>query len=362
MKPTVRMPVLLAILASLTVACGGSSEPRLTLDDDVSFELFNGKQDTLQAPYVAGSELTLFVNSPDEQDFEGWTLTSSDSEVFEILEVTAYPEDLDAQARAAGPGEAEIRVWDAEGELMHSAEVSVALPDRVSVVPHAYHFVSHTKEFGEVVPKVLLDRPATFRVHYWADEVELSGNGVLEMQGTEGLFAVADQTHLDEDGEWLRIQPRELGEHELDIMVAGVLADTLRFEAMDPSDVVELGLSLDETEAEDGDTCYAVALGRDAEGSPIYGLDPSWALGTGDLSGHGDVVRYEFDGEHLRQLSLSYGEHEQQAWIHGRAASVSSSNAVGCNTVSTSAAGFAWLLGLGLAWRRRTGMDSFHVQ
>lgn len=347
-----------AALAATLTACGGASSTGVYLDDDLSFELFSGKQDRLEAPYVAGTEVTLMVNAVDEDDadFSAWTVASSDPEVFEIVRVEAWPDDLDAEALARAPGEAMVEVYDDTGRLVHETPVTVALPDRVNVQPQVRSFVPDLDETMLFeAPQVLVHHPTTFEVQYWADGERLSGNGALTLHAPAELDLAVTQSDLTEAGEWLRLEAREPGDWTVDLEVGGEIVGSFEVVALEPSALAGVQVVVeDESEARSGQTLHAVALGLDAEGAPIYGLSPVWELGASELDGHGDVLAYEYDPEHLRPLNLAYGEHEAEAWIHGRTASVQSSADVGCASVASPVMKMSWLVGmLGLLGVRR---------
>lgn len=337
-------------LVPLLAACGSPSSSGVYLDDDLSFDLISARQDHLEAPYVAGTALTLFVNAVDAEatDFSAWSVESSDPEVFEILEVSAHHHDLDAEARAVSPGTAMVEVYDAGGRLVHETPVSVALPDRVEVQPQVRSFVPTLDEAPlSEAPQVLVLHPTTFEVQYWAGGEQLAGHGALEVHGPAALDLQVGQSHLSEAGEWLHLEALEAGSWTVELGVGGEEVGSLEVVALELEALVGIQLVVEEESgATSGETLHAVALGLDEAGSFIYGLTPSWELGASRLEGHGDVLAYGYDPEHLRPLAVALGELQAETWIHGRSGSVESSADVGCASVASPVMKMSWLLGM----------------
>ena len=116
-------PVSAILLVGLFAACSPPpASEQLYIQDDLDSNLFAGKQDRLEVPYVRGAAVTLYVNSSGtgDADFSDWTLRSSDEDVFEVLEVRATSDDFDVEGLATGAGEAELEVVEEVRQIIEA--------------------------------------------------------------------------------------------------------------------------------------------------------------------------------------------------------------------------------------------------
>ena len=259
-------PVSAVLLVSLIAACGTpSSGQQLYIQDDLDSNLFEGKQDRLEVPYVRGAVVMLYVNSSgtEDADFSDWTLRSSNEDVFEVLNVQTTTDDFDVEGQATGAGEAELEVLDADGRIAHTVPVEVAFPDSIELTPHVVSYVPELSDvFADQAPRVLNDHIATFEVTYYRDDERLHGNGVLTPQADASLRIESDVSNLFEDREWLRINPSTPGTHTVALEVDGTALGSLEVEAIDPAELTRISLQTESVVgASTGDLRHVVALG-----------------------------------------------------------------------------------------------------
>jgi len=358
-------PLSAVLLMGLVAACGKPPEgPELYIQDDLDGTLFEGKKDRLEVPYVRGAEVTLYVNSAgaEDADFSDWTLRSTDDTVFEVLEIDARADDLNVEGLATGAGEAELEVLDATGQVVHSVSVEVGFPDSVELTPHVVSYVPELADtFADEAPRVLQGHVATFEVTYFQGAERLHGNGVLTTAADASLHVESDVSNLFEDREWLRINPSTSGTHTVTIEVDGTELGSLEVDAVDPDELTHISLETESVVgATTGDSRHVVALGFDADGAPVLGVNPSWELGSEPTTDPGDLYVYEYDPTQVRPLVATFvPQHdadasgfEEEIYVYGRFGEVASSNRVGCTSAPLAAPALLWLAGL-LGVRRR---------
>ncbi len=352
-------PVSAILLVGLFAACSPPpASEQLYVQDDLDSNLFAGKQDRLEVPYVRGAAVTLYVNSSGtgDADFSDWTLRSSDEDVFEVLEVRATSDDFDVEGLATGAGEAELEVVDASGHIAHSVAVEVAFPDSIELTPHVVSYVPELADvFADETPRVLNDHIATFEVTYYRDDERLHGNGVLTSQSGASLRIESDDSNFLEDREWLRINPIAPGTHTVALEVDGTSLGSLDIEAIDPAELTRISLQTESVVgASTGDRRHVVALGYDTADAPVLGVNPTWELGSEPTTEPGDLYIYEYDPTQVRPLLASFAPQadgdptgfEEEIYIYGRFGDVATSNAVGCSSAPIAAPTMLWLAGL----------------
>ncbi len=106
------------------------------LDDtwDHTLKLSTGL-DGLSFPYAPTSEVRLELvrlGGNDEGEFDGWTFTTDDPSV---LEIVSQDHAGGATLRAAGDGTATIQAFDPDGRMRRETRLSVATPDELELAP-----------------------------------------------------------------------------------------------------------------------------------------------------------------------------------------------------------------------------------
>ncbi len=339
---TVYDPGMRLRLALLSVLLLGSACTRIRLVDDVDltfdFTPLVGPSNLLHQPYVVGSQMNLYVDHSDEnKDLTGWSLRSSDPDIFSIDDPTVVAFDKDTfrvHCHANGAGTARLEVLNEHGSVVHRTSVDVERPDRVELLAHGPLLVEHPSlDPRTTEPRVLAGGTATFLVRYYLGNRLLHGNGALSVPSTNAVTASTPQSFLFEDRDWLQVTPYSPGDSVLEVSVGGQKFSDLMVHSVPQTDITEVRiLGENETHARKGEWLVALAQSYDASARPIYGVEYNWELDGQAELGEGDLYRYQYDPKQKRNLAARYGQLDAVAVIHGEGY-VDSSNRIGCNAV-----------------------------
>jgi hypothetical protein len=345
------------VIALALGACG----PTYSLTDDIDLTWDFGLtlatfDDTLHTPYVLGTKVTLYVNSSeDNPDLRGWTIESTDPEVFRIDEIVVddRAESVRGSGIAIGEGKAELIVRDAAGKRVGSGTAEVLAPDAIGLDSHGYLIIGRADEAPVDEARIVENGTATYLVHYFRAGRELHGNGVLSVAPQSGITATPRTTFLFENREWLTVSTTAPKTGALELFAYDRPIGTLPLVVVPESDIAEVVL-LTESEAdhEDGDLLVALAQSWDDAGRRIFGIEYAWDVDGVQQIAEGDLYRYSFKRGANQMVRAARGGHSDSVMIHSDGGSVGSSNNVGC----AAGGGGSVLVGLvvlGLRRRRR---------
>ncbi|MEM1029377.1 MAG: hypothetical protein AAGN82_03460 [Myxococcota bacterium] len=338
---------LLFCLALLT----GCDQVTFSDSIDLDFDFSLTRSDTLNLPYVTGSEMSLFVVGADGAEAAGWTFESSDPTVFRIEDDRGGSADCVA-VRA---GTVEVSVRDEDGDVVHEATIEVADPTRVTLLPHGPLLVDWEAPVERSGVDVLTDGTATLLVRFFRGDQRLYGNGTLSVGSGPDLIATPETTFLFEDREWLQLTPLTEGRHEVDLFFDGRRLGALEVRARTADEVASIELRDEPTrDPEEDDLRVALGLARLEDGTPVYGVDFTWDLDGIDQEGTGDLFRYTYDSNATSRLGVAFDGLGAQADISATEGFVDSSNDLGCHVaarvggLSSRPSSTAWSLGLGI--------------
>lgn len=349
-------------LCGLVVALGlGACGPTYHMTDDVDltwdFELTLSRfDDDLHSPYVRGARVTLFAHSSDDGErFAGWSIESSDPEVFRVDDsaVEAGGDGLVAHGQAVGEGTARLRLLDDRGREVGRGVAEVRVPDRVELAAHGSLILGRDDEAVVSEARVVEGGEATYLVRYFRDGRELHGNGVLTADVPAGVTAQPRTSFLFENREWLTLDATDAGTGTLQLRADGEAVVSLPLVVV-PDSAIEDVVVLTESEKghDDGDWLVALAQAYDAQGARIFGVDYAWDVDGVAQSGDGDLYRYRFQRGMFEMVQAQRGAHRDAVMIQADAGFVDSSNRVGC-TAGGSGSLLVGLAGLGLVAVRR---------
>lgn len=332
------------------------------IDLELNFSLLKGPSDSLHAPYVLGTKVTIYANSEDrDRDTAIFWLESSAPKILQIN----HQQGGYADCEAVGVGLAELRLYAAKGdpEPIHTSWVDVRKPTRVELFAHGKLLLGRPEVEARVTRPVLLnDGMATFLVRYFADNVILSGNGVLAATAQTSVELEEKTSYLFENREWLHIRPRAPGLHPVKLTAAGVEVGTVEVRSVTSAAISYVKLQgEDERKAREGEWLVVLARALDSQSMDVFGVEFGWKLDGTSQDGHGDLFRYKFAQDTPRDLSASHDGRASLATINASEGYVDSSNQIGCSTTPAAPSSGSLLvpaallacLGLLLVRRRR---------
>jgi hypothetical protein len=360
-----RTGIMLVLCGLVVFGASGCRDMYLADDIDLDFNWtpLEGVGSTLHTPYVVGTAVTIAAEDAlNEDDDVEFTLESSDESVLRIDSQV----DGVASCTAVGAGDAEITVFDGDGDEIYSRSVSVRAPTRAELYFHGPLILGldYEEALADSTLRILRGGMGTFLVRYYDDNELLYGNGVLSATSDaedQGVSLFEEQTFLLENREWLQIQALELGTYTVNLYAGDVVVGHGVVEVVDESAVDDFELIAQSTSGrDDEDTLAVLAQAYDADGNLLYGVEYSWDLDGVDEAGYGDLYRYVYDHDASVPLGASRNGMRQEITIQASDGWVSSTNDLGCSAAGARpgapplpvAAGAA-LLVLGLAFRRR---------
>ncbi len=343
-----------------TTALAGCQGARLAdgIDLELNFLQLLGPSDQLHSPYVSGASFSVYSIGVDPEDEVGWRVGTSDPAILSIAEVRG---DGHAWVHAAAPGQVDLLLLDETGQEVHRAPVEVVAPDRAELLAHGPLLVRRPELQPETTDtiSVLVGGAGTFLVEWYADGDPLFGNGALSTESDDGVLAEPRQTFVFEDREWVTFTVEAPGPHEVRLYANGELVRTITVLGVEEEaiDRVELH-GMNEGGADRGDPLVVYAQAYGADDTPIYGVEYAWDVDGIPEAGLGDLYRYTFAPDRVRDVSAHHGGLDATASIQSSGGFVDSTNRLGCSVGAAGAGGGGLglpLLGLaGLAlWRRR---------
>jgi hypothetical protein len=310
--------------------------------DSFDLDLFGQHTDDLHTPYVAGANVAITVNSDGTQDSSGWTLVSSDTSVISVTQ--ALTSAGGAQVKAVGPGGATLRVVDASGKVLDSSNVSVAIPDQVSLYAEGPLLTGATDASAQVTTaNVVAGGYATFLVRYFQQGTELYGSGALTTSSTNGLNATTVSASFATDRDFLQVgTPTIEGmTGSVALTVGGQVVGEIPITTVPASAVTHVEiLAQSAAGASKGTTLTLYAHAVDATAANVYGASFDWSIDGVNAGGGGsaldaedptDLFTYQYDSSVSETVSASYDGFSPSIVAHGQGGSVGSSADVGCS-------------------------------
>jgi hypothetical protein len=327
-----------------------------SVDLELDFRPIGLRGDALHSPYVIGSSFDVFANPNDSDDSrEGWRIVSSDPSVLAIEMMAPGT----ARANAVSDGEATLELYDAEDNLLHSEEIEVRAPASAELLWHGSLLVGATEDEARVDDaRILTGGTATFLVR-WRDEQgrRLSGNGALRASAQAGMETNVAQSFLFEDRDWLQLTTLEDGVYAVEV-AAGDQEAVTTFQVTTVSNIAGITLEGESEQGEEDGACLVVvAVGSDADGNPVYGVEYEWDVEGDSLPDYGDVLHYTYDPNIPVTVGATFEDQHVETVVHSSGGFyVSSTNDIGCSAADASSLPTAVLpivIGLGLIIRRR---------
>ncbi len=330
----------------------------MTDDIDVTWDFTlvpSGFDDALHTPYVRGTLVTVHAHSSDDDaDFRGWSVESSDPDVFRIDDSIASGDarELASHGQAVGEGLAELRLLDDRGYEVGRGVAEVLMPDQIELAAHGSLILGRDDEAVVDEVRVVAEGEATYLVRYFRDGRELHGNGVLQVDAPAGVTAEERTTFLLENREWLTLHTTTAGTGVLKVFVDQTKAAIVPMFVVPETAIADVVvLTQSEKRADDGDWLVALAQAYDADGRRIFGVDYAWNVDGVAQVGDGDLYRYQFKQGMYEMVQARRGTHMDEVRIQSDEGFVDSSNDVGCAAGGGSSL-LVGLAGLGLVGRR----------
>jgi MYXO-CTERM domain-containing protein len=329
-------------------ACG----PTYTMTDDIDltwdFTLVPRRfEDNLHTPYVRGTKVTVFAHSSDEgHSFAGWTVVSSDPEVFRVDDNALETDGraLASHGQAVGEGTAELRLLDSRGREVGSGLAEVVVPDRVEIAAHGSLILGREDEAPVTEARVVAQGEATFLVRYVRGNRELHGNGVLSVAAPAGVTPEARTSFLFENREWLTLHTSGPETGTLAVAADGVKVAELPIVVLPETAIADVVLLTQSEKGHvDGDWLVTLAQAYDGNGERVFGVDYAWNVNGVAQEGDGDLYRYQFKKGEFAMVQARRGTHTDSVMIQSEGGRVDSTNNIGC------AAGGGGSLAVGLA-------------
>jgi MYXO-CTERM domain-containing protein len=331
--------------AALVAGCGAD----ITMTDDLDltwdFAITLSKFDhDLHTPYVKGAQVAILVSSSHEDDnLAGWTVDSSNPDVFRIDSV------------AVGEGVSHLIVLDKGHHIVGTGAAEVLVPDRVELEAHGYLIMDRNAEAAVDEARIVQGGTATYLVHYMNGSRELNGNGVLSVDAGVGVVAEPRTTFLFENREWLTLTAGNAGPTSIQLYADGVALNSVPVVVVPETDITDVALlTQSEKNRDNGDWLVALAQAYDAAGRRIFGVEYAWEVDGVAQTAYGDLYRYELKKGLYHSVTATRGAHSDSAMIQGTGF-VDSTNRIGCATTAGAGggAGVLVLAALAFATRRR---------
>ncbi len=326
-----------------------------TIDLTFDFGFFQDEAAGLHTPYVQGTDFVLTVRHRKDRAMTGWEIRSSDPARLDLS--CFYDADdfaFDCEAATLDEGFAEVIVLDEHGEEVGQAEIEVALPDRVELLPHGPLIIDQPALIDDAF-QVLEGGTSTWLARYYLGDRQLHGNGTLSADGGDDFSAWTEDSFLFEDRDWLQGIANTQGEHPISLMVDGVYINDVVFTAVGAEQIDRIELhGMDEATASPDTQLVVLAQAYSASDTAIYGVTFDWLLDGNEEWGEGDLYRYIYTPESERLISASIDGLGAEVTIHGEGF-VDSTNNIGCSSTGGAIPGLlGGLLGLlGLVRRRQ---------
>jgi MYXO-CTERM domain-containing protein len=288
---------------------------------DFSFDS-SSSDEGLHAAYVRGAKMTLFAEFKDDNaKTAGWSIASSDPEVFEIVDSHAEltPRRVVAHGHAVRTGTAMLQLLDASGRERLSEPVEVAVPDRVELDAAGPMIVGPRRDAAVAEARLVASGKGTFLVRYLLNGRELYGNGVLTAEVPSGVTAVPSTDYLQENREWLTLTTTEVGSGALVLKADGVAVTSVPLVVVPGSQVGKVIVTPQSEDGHDnGDEIAVTAQAYGRNGERIFGTLYSWQGINGYERTDQDVYLYVYDDNETHSLTANYEGYGGAATIHTR--------------------------------------------
>jgi len=271
----IRRLVLLAATGAI-----GACDPSVTIEDDLYPDTGsrdeNADGDVLHTPYATGSRFGVRVEGTESDSCEGLRYESEDATV---IEVAPDAEDLcRAVVTAVGPGRARLRVRDADDEEVRAATIEVATATRATLHPRGMFRAGMPEaEDDWQSAKVVVGETASFTVRWFdAEGRELAAHELLVATADDDGLALGPPPGRIGNPDALQVTPGAAGTHTAQVGPADERFASIQIEAVPMQDVAELTLVRSDARGAVDERSMLVAIGRDASGEPVFGLQPTW--------------------------------------------------------------------------------------
>ncbi len=370
-RPLRRKTALWASL--LFIACGGP--PRLEDDEGAPAPKDPGA-DKLSLPYATSTKVRIKLYTGSSAPSTRWSLVSDQPSVFAIDKLSSSDDNhIGADCSALAPGQATLRMLDEGGTERHTATVSVATADRVSVLSHGLlrtledtaqdaisSTVSAVAEVREA--RVLSGSTGVFGLVYYRGSERVYGHGVIRFDPLTQVTVENRTTGGAPVTEWLFIKPLTTGAFTLPLRQTSGAFSPLPIAAVPETDITSLTLIPEQVAAPRKDQQVWVYLrARDASSRDIAGVYSSFSLAgmpqmsssvPGDTTG--DLYRYIYAPDATSELVASRGTLRATLTVPAQKGSLYNTTYLGCSlspgrSPTGAPLGFAALLLLGLLAR-----------
>ena len=353
-------------LCGVAIAVGvGACGPTYTMTDDIDltwdFTLLPRRfEDDLHSPYVRGTKVTVFAHSSDEgHNFAGWTVVSSDPDVFRIDDNALETDGrtLTSHGQAVGEGTAQLRLLNSRGHEVGRGVAEVVVPDRVEIDAHGSLILGREDEAPVAEVRVVAEGEATYLVRYFRGNRELHGNGVLSVVAPAAVTPETRTSFLFENREWLTLHTgAAAGTGALEVLADGVKVASVPIVVVPETAIADIVLlTQSEKGHQDGDWLVTLAQAYDRTGERLFGVDYTWNVNGVAQVGDGDLYRYQFKKGQFAMVQAKRGTHTDTVAIQSEGGHVDSTNNIGCAAGGggSLAGGLVGLAMVGLAGRRR---------
>lgn len=338
-----------ALLAGfLLTACGGP--PRLE-DDEGAPAPSSSAADKLSLPYATGTKVRIKLYGSGSGASTNWSLVSDQPSVFSV-DTLSKSDDLHvgADCSAVAPGQATLRLIDDGGSERHTAIVTVATADRVSVLAHGLLRTQENAAQGAVSDtvsalaevreaRVLSGGTGVFGLVYYRGSERVYGHGVIRFDPLAQVTVENRTTGGAPVTEWLFIKPLAAGAYSLPLRQVSGAFSPLPIAAVPETDITSLTLIPEQIATPKKDQQVWVYLrARDASSRDIAGVYSSFTLAgapqkststPGDTTG--DLYRYAYAPDATAELVASRGTLRATLTIPAQSGSIYNTTYLGCS-------------------------------
>ena len=321
----------LALVVACFAGCGSNQPtPQATMTDSFDQDIFGAHNGTLDSPYLIGSQFTINVTTVWGGPQTGWTIVSSDPSVIQVG--TLY--NGSSQVTAGGDGHATVSVLDESGATVVSQDVTVEVPDQVSLYAEGLLLTGAGDSASEVTSiSVYSGGDALFLVRYFRDGNELLGSGAL-VTSTTGDVTTQTEQGADPNApsrDFLDIStPDDLltDTASVQLMLAKVLVSTVTVTTVSSVSKVDL-VSQSTMAAKEGDELTVYAHAVDSAGNNVFGASYDWTVNGKSLddyttSGPTDLLVYHYKPSVTEKVGASLASFSPTTEVHGTGAMVES--------------------------------------